>query len=89
MNFGSTSVAKIEKSLQTVRTSLENEITYEKENYESIKEIDEFLEQSGFKVISPPGEHVIQIYKGNIIRFLSFYRSWKAKGKNYIRKPGT
>lgn len=69
MQFGTSEIAKIEKSLQTVRASLENEIKYEKENYEKIKEIDEFLEQSGFKVISSPDQHIIQIIKGKLFKF--------------------
>lgn len=81
MQFGTSEIAKIEKSLQTVRASLENEIKYEKENYEKIKEIDEFLEQSGFKIISAPDQHIIQMIKGKAVSSLFLLEVGKQKVK--------
>ena len=61
-------IAKIEKSLKSLNKTLSDEIKFEKENYEPLKEIEEFLEYSGFKLAESPDSNQITLKKkvGNV-----------------------
>ena len=48
----STDIARIEKSLQAISNSFKNELEFEEENYEQLKEAEDFLQYSGFKLIA-------------------------------------
>ncbi|CAI2377803.1 unnamed protein product [Moneuplotes crassus] len=59
----SSNIVRIEKSLQSLRTSLDNEINYENENYEPVKQAEEFLQYSGFQLVENENPYFITISK--------------------------